>query len=56
MDAKLLNIKAIEQKIMDYLSVYRNCRTKAERLEIQQIIHGLEIALEEIRQGPIEKD
>ena len=56
MDAKLLNIKAIEQKIMDYLSVYRNCRTKAERLEIQQIIHGLEIALEEIRRGPIEKE
>ncbi len=49
MDAQLLSIKAIEQKIVDYLGIYKKCRTAEERWEIQRIILGLEHKLAEIR-------
>ncbi len=49
MDGKLLSIKAIEQKIIDYLGVYKKCRTVEERLTIQHIIESLESTLRTIR-------
>lgn len=49
MDDKLLGIKAIEQKIVDYLSVYKKCRTDEERWEIQRIIFELEQVLVRLR-------
>jgi translation initiation factor 2 beta subunit (eIF-2beta)/eIF-5 len=49
MDAQLLSIKAIEQKIVDYLNVYKKCKTVEEKQEIQHIIQNLEIRLAKIR-------
>ncbi len=49
MDGKLLSIKAIEQKIIDYLGVYKKCRTADERREVQHIIESLEYKLNELR-------
>jgi hypothetical protein len=49
MDDKLLSIKAIEQKIVDYLHVYKKCKTVEEKQEVQQIIQRLESILAGIR-------
>ena len=49
MDDQLLSIKAIEQKIVDYLCIYKKCRTAEEKREIQHLIQGLEMALHELR-------
>lgn len=49
MDAFLLDIKAVEQRLVDYLNVYKRCRTLEERREVQQLILECEAWIAYIR-------
>ncbi len=49
MDAVLLSIKAAEQRLMDYLLIYKRCRTADERAEIQQLIFACEQYIANLR-------
>ncbi len=49
MDAFLLSIKAAEQQLVDYLNIYKRCRTVQERAEIQQLIFACEERIAELR-------
>ena len=49
MDTILLGIKAAEQRLMDYLLIYKRCRTEEERAEIQQLIFACEQYIANLR-------
>jgi len=49
MDAFLLDIKAAEQRLVDYLSIYKLCKTAEERRELQQLILDCEAWIAHIR-------
>lgn len=51
MDTLLLQIKALEQRILDLLQVYARCRTDEERQEVQALILDCEGAVEALREG-----
>jgi hypothetical protein len=50
MDTVLLQIKALEQRILDLLQIYIRCRTDEERHDIQHLILGCERELRELRE------
>ena len=49
MDTFLLSIKAAEQKLVDYLSIYKRCKTPQERTDIQQLIFACEERIAKLR-------
>ncbi len=49
MDEYLVQIKALEQRIVDYLQIYKKCRTREERQEVQNLIEECDKWLQRIR-------
>lgn len=49
MDGFLLDIKATEQRLLDYLQIYKRCNTDEERREVQYLIHECEARIKCIR-------
>jgi hypothetical protein len=50
MDKFLLGIKATEQQLVEYLQIYKRCRTDEERKEVRQLIFECETRIEKLRQ------
>jgi hypothetical protein len=44
------SLKQVEQKIVDLLHMYKDCRTNEERLKLQQLILDCEHTLEKMKE------